>query len=99
MIFRKRKSDIVLTDKEQEKFMSEEFQEFDTTPTLTLEPFAAEEKQEVAAVAAPEDGGCICGSDRSDEFCYDFTVRCRNSEKNGRFFRDRVGKCENQGYG
>ena len=53
MIFRKRKSDIVLTDKEQEKFMSEEFQEFDTTPTLTLEPFAAEEKQEVAAVAQP----------------------------------------------
>ena len=53
MIFRKRKSDIVLTDKEQEKFMSEEFQEFDTTPTLTLEPFASEEKQEVAAVAAP----------------------------------------------
>ena len=35
--------------------MSEEFQEFDTTPTLTLEPFAAEEKQEVAAVAAPEE--------------------------------------------
>ena len=35
--------------------MSEEFQEFETTPTLTLEPFAAEEKQEVAAVAAPEE--------------------------------------------
>ena len=35
--------------------MSEEFKEFDTTPTLTLEPFAAEEKQEVAAVAAPEE--------------------------------------------
>lgn len=35
--------------------MSEEFQKFDTTPTLTLEPFAAEEKQEVAAVAAPEE--------------------------------------------
>lgn len=35
--------------------MSEEFQEFDTTPTLTLEPFAAEEKQEVAAVAASEE--------------------------------------------
>ena len=35
--------------------MSEEFQEFDTTPTLTLEPFASEEKQEVAAVAAPEE--------------------------------------------
>lgn len=35
--------------------MSEEFQEFDTTPTLTLEPFAAEGKQEVAAVAAPEE--------------------------------------------
>ena len=35
--------------------MSEEFQEFETTPTLTLEPFVAEEKQEVAAVAAPEE--------------------------------------------
>ena len=35
--------------------MSEEFQKFETTPTLTLEPFAAEEKQEVAAVAAPEE--------------------------------------------
>lgn len=35
--------------------MSEEFQKFDTTPTLTLEPFAAEEKQEVAAVAASEE--------------------------------------------
>ncbi len=35
--------------------MSEEFQEFEATPTLTLEPFATEEKEEVAAVPEPEE--------------------------------------------
>ncbi len=35
--------------------MSEEFQEFETTPTLTLEPFVEEEPQEVAAALEPEE--------------------------------------------
>ena len=35
--------------------MSEEFQEFEATPTLTLEPFATEEKEEVAVVPEPEE--------------------------------------------
>lgn len=35
--------------------MSEEFQEFETTPTLTLEPFVEEEPQEVAAAPEPEE--------------------------------------------
>ena len=72
--------------------MSDAFKDVSTVPTLTLEPFQAEEEKKPAV--QPEEPKlddtilteeerrcrCICTADRSDEFFYDSSV-CAGTQK------------------
>ena len=91
--------------------MSEELKDFQTAPTLTLNPFAEEEKaqpevkkeeplmDENVLSEEEKDGRSVCKSDRFDQFCHDPAVWCGNSEQDGGFFRDCTGKCKDEGLG
>ena len=94
--------------------MSDEFKEFDTvpTPTLTLEPFGAEEKKEEPQAVEekkPEpvfEESSLTPDERKmvNDFAKQIDLTNSSmilqygcSEKDGRFFRVCTGKCKDQG--
>ena len=91
--------------------MSEELKDFQTAPTLTLNPFAEEEKAqpEVKKEEPLMDENVLSEEERkmADQFanqidltnCHDPAVWCGNSEQDGGFFRDCTGKCKDEGLG
>ena len=80
--------------------MSDAFKDVSTVPTLTLEPFQAEEEKKPAVQPEePKLDDTILTADRSDEFFYDSSVRRGYTEKDGRFLRKCFGKCEVKGSG
>ena len=91
--------------------MSEELKDFQTAPTLTLNPFAEEEKAqpEVKKEEPLMDENVLSEEERKmadqfanhrpDQFCHDPAVWCGNSEQDGGFFRDCTGKCKDEGLG
>ena len=88
--------------------MSEELKDFQTAPTLTLNPFAEEEKAqpEVKKEEPLMDENVLSEEERkmADQFAnqIDLTnpaVWCGNSEQDGGFFRDCTGKCKDEGLG
>ena len=91
--------------------MSEELKDFQTAPTLTLNPFAEEEKAqpEVKKEEPLMDENVLSEEERkmADQFAnqIDLTNSAMilqyvgNSDQDGGFFRDCTGKCKDEGLG
>ena len=80
--------------------MENNFKDFDTTPTLTLDPFqTAEEKQEPAVVEEKKEEVIAEENILSEEerqMAEKFAVWSRHTEEDGRFFGKCTGKCEDK---
>ena len=88
--------------------MSVDLKDLEAVPTLTLDPLAEMEEKEVPVVKEEPkpmfDETILSDDERKmvDSFAKqqpDSSVRSRCSEKNGRLFRGRFGKCKDQRFG